>query len=89
MKITTNYDLYKTALDAADTALAAPDSLAVESTKLEAFTAAGHERADYTQWNGYFTNHLATFTSLKSQNSPATTAAIAAEKAAAASNPAK
>ena len=69
MKTTTNYDLYKTALAAADSALSAPDPLAVESTKLEAFTAAGHERADY------FADHLATLAALKTQKTVATLAA--------------
>ena len=84
MKKITNYDLYKTALAAADSALNAPDIFGVESLKLEAFAAAGHERADFPQWDGYFTSHIGTLSALKSQNSPATSAAIAAEKAAAA-----
>ena len=75
MKTTTNYDLYKTALAAADSALSAPDPLAVESTKLEAFTAAGHERADYPKWSNYFADHLATLAALKTQKTVATLAA--------------
>ena len=74
-KITTNYDLYKTSLAAADSALSAPDPLAVESSKLEAFTAAGHERADYPQWSDYFADHLQRLTALKTQKTVATLAA--------------
>jgi hypothetical protein len=71
---TTLFDLNQSAATAAVTALG-KDALATESLKLEAFTASAFDRADFSQWQAYFTNHVANYTSLKAQPSPATKAA--------------
>jgi hypothetical protein len=71
---TTLFDLNQTAASAAVTAMA-EDPLGVEGIKLEAFTAARHDRADFQQWESYFTNHLRNFIALSKSPSPAATAA--------------
>jgi len=83
---TTLFDLNQSAATAAVTALG-KDALATESLKLEAFTASAFDRADFSQWQAYFTNHVANYTSLQAQPSPATKAAnIAAAAATAKAN---
>lgn len=77
--MTTLFDLNQTAATAAQTALG-KDALAIESIKLEAFSAAGHERADFEQWRTFYDSHLANYTALKSRPSPATLAAEALAK---------
>lgn len=80
-KNTTLFDLNQTAASAAQTALG-KDALSVDSIKLEAFNAAGHDRLDYPVWEGFFTGHTQNYASLQSHKSPATLAAEAAAKAA-------
>jgi len=75
--MTTLYDLNATAATAANTALD-KDPLAVQSIKLEAFNAAGHDRQDFKTWDEFFTQHLANYATLKIRPSPATQAAQAA-----------
>jgi hypothetical protein len=74
---TTLFDLNQTAATAAVSALTA-DALGVESIKLEAFTAAGHDRADYPTWENFFNTNLRNYTNWKKTPSPATASAAAA-----------
>ena len=78
MNTTTLLDLNQTAAAAATKALTAPDQLAVESVKLEAFTAAAHDRADYPTWESFFTSNLRNYTQWQKTPSPATAAATSA-----------
>jgi len=71
---TTNFDLNKTAAAAALSALAA-DALGVESIKLEAFTAAGHDRIDFGQWQILFNLNTGNFQNLQKQPAPSAVAA--------------
>ncbi|MGC9940712.1 MAG: hypothetical protein ABSE48_02695 [Verrucomicrobiota bacterium] len=77
---TTLFDLNQTAAVAAVTALG-KDALSVESIKLEAFTAAGHDRVDFSQWESYYANHVRNYTALKATPSPAAKQALAAPNA--------
>ncbi len=80
MNTTTLFDLNKTASTAAVTAIG-QDALATEGIKLEAFTAAGHDRADFPQWESFFANHVKNYTSQKATLSPAAKASSAAAAA--------
>ncbi len=75
------FDLYQTASNAALTALG-KDPLATQSIKLEAFNAAGHDRADFVDWEGTFVDRLQMFQTLKNRPSKAAQASIAAAAAA-------
>jgi hypothetical protein len=79
MNTTTLFDLNKTASTAAVTAIG-QDALGTEGIKLEAFTAAGHDRADFPQWDSFFQNHVKNYTTMKATLSPA--AKVAANAAA-------
>jgi hypothetical protein len=91
MNTTTLFDLNKTASNAAITALG-QDALGTTGIELESFTAAGHDRADFPQWQAFFQNHVKNYTTQKATLSPAAkaeqiaanAAAVAATKAAAA-----
>ena len=84
----TLYDLNKTAVAAAESAFG-KDQLAMDSIKVEAFNAAGHDRIDYPKWEQMFNDARASLAFLKSTAAPSATAAkLAADqtaKAAAAS----
>ena len=79
MNTTTLFDLNETAASAAKTSLG-KDALGTESIKLEAFTAAGHDRLDFEKWQQFFADHRANYATLQTQKSPATLAALAAAK---------
>jgi hypothetical protein len=81
MNTTTLFDLNKTASAAAITAIG-QDALATEGIKLEAFTAAEHDRADFPQWEAFFTNHVKNYTTQKATPSPAAKAEQVAANAA-------
>ena len=83
MNTTTLFDLNKTASNAAVTAIG-QDALGTENIKLEAFTVAGHDRADFPQWDAFFQNHVKNYTSQKATPSPAAKAAASAAATAAA-----
>jgi hypothetical protein len=93
MNTTTLFDLNKTASNAAITAIG-QDALGTTGIELEAFTAAGHDRADFPQWQAFFQNHVKNYTTQKATLSPAaksaalaaTNSANAAKAAAAAAN---
>jgi hypothetical protein len=74
---TTLFDLNQTASAAAVAALG-KDEFTTEALKLEAFTSAGYDHADFPIWHQYFTGALGNYTSLKAQLSPAAKAAAAA-----------
>ena len=71
------FDLHQSASNAALTALG-KDPLATQSIKLEAFNAAGHDRLDFSDWEGMFIDRLQTFQNLKNRPTKAAQAAIAA-----------
>jgi hypothetical protein len=77
MNTTTLFDLNKTASNAAITAIG-QDALGTENIKLEAFTVAGHDRADFPQWDAFFQNHVKNYTTQKATLSPAASAAAKA-----------
>ena len=81
MNTTTLFDLNKTASAAAITAIG-QDALGTENIKLEAFIVAGHDRADFPQWDAFFQNHVKNYTSQKATPSPAAKAAASAPKTA-------
>lgn len=78
MNNTSLFDLNQTAANAAISALG-KDALGTESIMLESFDAAGHDRADFSQWKGYYENHVRNYTQLKATPSPAAKAAQQAE----------
>ena len=89
MNTTTLFDLNKTASNAAVTAIG-QDALGTENIKLEAFTVAGHDRADFPQWDAFFQNHVKNYTTQKATLSPSAKAEqIAANVAALAANAGK
>jgi hypothetical protein len=77
MNTTTLFDLNKTASNAAITAIG-QDALGTENIKLEAFTVAGHDRADFPQWDAFFQNHVKNYTTQRATLSPAASAAAKA-----------
>ncbi len=77
MNTTTLFDLNKTASNAAITAIG-QDALGTENIKLEAFTVAGHDRADFPQWDAFFQNHVKNYTTQRATLSPAASAAATA-----------
>jgi hypothetical protein len=81
MNTTTLFDLNKTASGAAVTALG-QDELGTTGIELEAFTSAGHDRADFPQWQAFFQNHVKNYTTQKATLSPAAKAAAQAAAAA-------
>lgn len=80
MNQTTLFDLHQTASAAA---LTAQDktSLQVESIRLESFTAAGHDPADFDQWSEYYNSIRTNYHALKQTPSPAARAATVAAPA--------
>ena len=83
MNTTTLFDLNKTASAAAITAIG-QDALGTENIKLEAFTVAGHDRADFPQWDAFFQERLKVYAQRKATLSPAAKAAASAAASAAA-----
>lgn len=78
MTNTTLADLVKSAQAAANKAIAAPDSLAQQTIKLEEFAMANFDRADFATWENAFNAQLEMIQNFSKQDSPAT---IAAKKA--------
>ena len=82
MNTTTLFDLNKTASNAAVAAIG-QDALGTENIKLEAFTVAGHDRADFPQWDAFFQERLKVYAQQKATLSPAAKAASVVATAAA------
>lgn len=80
----TNFDLYLSALDAAEAVIDEQSPLAVSRSAAKAFDDGGNFHEDWELWESHFKNHLGIFRSLKAQPTPGQNAAnakAAAEKA--------
>ena len=84
MKTATLADIVISAQAAAVKALAAADSLAQQSVKLEEFSLSGFDRLDFPNWENAYHTQLDSLATLAKQPSLAT---LAAQKAAAAATP--
>lgn len=82
MKLTTLADLVLSAQAAAVKAIAAADTFAQHTIKLEEFSASTFDRADFPTWENAFNAQLDMLANFSKQPSPATVAAQKAQAAA-------